>query len=223
MQRISAVLFDMDGVVVDNMPLHREVWTDFARDQGLDPTVEEIRALDGRRASDILAALLGDQLPPERIKELALLREQRYRARLGDAVLRPVPGIEDFLKLLAGRGIPCVLATSANPINVDTVLDRIGLRPAFVALVTAADVKNGKPDPEVYLTAAQRAGVASEACLVVEDALPGLEAGRAAGALCLGLATSESPEVLLEAGARWAARDFTALPAELLATLAPMV
>jgi HAD superfamily hydrolase (TIGR01509 family) len=215
-QTFDAVLFDMDGVVVDNMPLHRQVWTDFARSKGLEPTPAEIRAFDGRRASDILMALLGDALTPDLILELAAQREQLYRKRLETEVLKPVAGVEAFLRRLRENGVGAVLATSATPGNAAVVLDRLELRWAFDAVVTAADVTKGKPDPMVYHTAASRVGTYATCCLVVEDALPGLAAGLAAGAMLLGMATSEDDEALRGAGATWVARDFTCLPADLL-------
>lgn len=203
----QAALFDMDGVVCANMPLHRRIWTDFVRSRGLDPTEAEIRALDGRRASDIIAALFGE-LPADEVERLAQAREEIYRQALPTAELPPVPGIHDFLEWLGANGVPRVLATSAAPVNVDVVLDRLGLRGAFEAIVTAADVTKGKPDPEVYLTAATRVDVAPARCLVIEDALPGVQAGAAAGATVLGLATSEPPAALIAAGARFTAPDF---------------
>ncbi|MDB5098327.1 MAG: beta-phosphoglucomutase [Cyanobacteria bacterium RYN_339] len=212
----EAVLFDMDGVVVDNMPLHRDVWTTFARERGLDPTEAQIRAMDGRRASDILKALLGESLTPDEILELAALREDIYRKRLETETLRAVPGIEAFLRSLRDKGTGAVLATSATPGNAEIVLDRLDLGWAFDALVTAADVTRGKPDPEVYHTAASRVGTYATCCLVIEDALPGLAAGMAAGAMCLGMATSEDEPALRGAGATWVAKDFLALPADLL-------
>lgn len=203
----AAVLFDMDGVVCDNMPLHRRVWAEFVRGRGLTPTEAELRALDGRRAADIIAALFGE-LPPEEVAALAHGREEAYRASLPTADLPPVPGVEAFLAWLGERAVPRVLATSATPANVAVVLERLGLAPAFEATVTAADVARGKPDPEVYLTAAARAGVEPARCLVVEDALPGVRAAKAAGCACLGLMTSEGEAALRDAGADWTAADF---------------
>lgn len=203
----EAVLFDMDGVVCDNMPLHRRVWTEFVRTHGLAPTEAEIRALDGRRAADIIAALFGD-LDEAAIAALAHGREEAYRQALPTAELPPVPGVEAFLAWLGARGVPRVLATSATPANVEVVVGRLGLEAAFEARVTAADVTRGKPDPEVYLTAAARVGSDPARCLVVEDALPGVAAARAAGCRVLGLTTSEDATALRAAGADWTAPDF---------------
>lgn len=209
----AAVLFDMDGVVVDNMPLHRQIWTEFARSMGADPSPAEIRALDGRRAIDIIAALFGEGQSDEEVTRLSAAREALYHARLGEVPLREVPGVRAYLDALGALGVPRVLATSAVPINVETVLGRLGLADRFEAIVTAADVRQGKPHPEIYHTAASRAGADAARCLVVEDALPGVMAAKASGAVCLGLMTSEPEGRLRETGADWVAEDFSALPA----------
>lgn len=216
----QAVLFDMDGVIVDNMPLHRRVWTEFARERGLNPSVEAIRALDGRRAADIIACLFGADLPPEAVAALAKAREERYRATLGHETLQEVAGARDFLRRLGALDVPRVLATSATPGNAEVIMSRLDLAACFEARVTAADVSRGKPDPEVYLTAAARVGADPTRCLVVEDALPGVRAARAASARCLGLMTSEPEAALREAGADWVAPDFTRLPELLVHAIA---
>ena len=170
--RFAAVLFDMDGVVVDNMPLHRQVWREFAERQGLTLDEPRLRALDGRRAADIVRHLLGEQLTDDEVLVHARQREAMYAMKLGETKLVAVPGVIAFLDDLGRRGIPRVLATSAVPGNVTRVLDALQLHGHFDALVTAADVARGKPDPEVYHTAAAKAGARAEDCLVAEDALP---------------------------------------------------
>lgn len=212
----AAVLFDMDGVVVDNMPLHRQVWRDYAATGGLAPTEAEIRALDGRRASDIIVSLFPGPPGPDDIVRMAAEREDLYYSRLGTAELVAVPGVRAYLEALERLGVKRVLATSATPRNVEVVLERLGLAALFNARVTAADVTHGKPHPEVYMKAAERAGVEPSRCLVVEDALPGVKAGDASGARVLGLMTSEDEAALREAGADWVAPDFTRLPENLM-------
>jgi HAD superfamily hydrolase (TIGR01509 family) len=208
----AAVLFDMDGVVADTMPLHRTVWRRYAATLGVSRTEDELRPLDGRRATDIIA-LLFDIHDPGRAAEMAEAREAMYRELLAEATLHAIPGVEGYLARLAALGLPRILATSATPENVDQVLRPLGLLGAFDGFVTSADVMRGKPAPDVYLKAAALAGVPPGRCLVIEDALPGVEAARAAGATCLGLSTSLPVEALLAAGARWVAPDFVAMAA----------
>jgi len=211
----QAVLFDMDGVVIDNAALHREVWADFARSHGLAPTEAEIRATDGRRAVDAVKLLFKEDLEDAQVLARAAEREMRYRQSLERAHVKAVPGVAPFLEALGEARIPRVLATSATLDNVDLVLARLDLAKKFDAVVSAEDVRNGKPNPEVYLTAARRAHADPARCLVIEDALPGVQAAKAAGAFCLGLSTSQSEEALFGAGADWVAPNFLALPGPL--------
>jgi HAD superfamily hydrolase (TIGR01509 family) len=212
----QAVLFDMDGVVVDNMPLHRAIWREFAESHGVTPTDAELRALDGRRAVDIIAALFGEGKPEAEVAAMSKAREALYHGRLATATLEAVPGVVAYLEALGALGVPRVLATSAVPVNVEAVMERLGVRKYFEAIVTAVDVTQGKPNPEIYLTAAARVGAVPARCLVVEDALPGVMAGKAAGATCLGLMTSEGEDALRRAGADLVAPHFEALPASLI-------
>ena len=212
----AAVLFDMDGVVVDNMPLHRRVWAEWAAAKGYPVDETKLRTFDGRRAVEIIPMIFGPGLSEAYTQVLSDEREQAYRKTAESVELTPVPGIQAYLEALGALGVPRVLATSALMVNVELVLGRLGLESAFEALVTASDVTSGKPDPEIYLTAAARAGVAPSDCLVVEDALPGVKAAKAAGAKCLGLTTSEGVIVLRQAGADYAAPDFWHLPAAIV-------
>lgn len=211
----AAVLFDMDGVIIDNTPLHRRVWGEFARQHGLDPSDAEIRRADGRRAVDVVRMLFGAEPSDEEVGRLAAAREVLYRQELRTAPVSAVPGVRDFLASLGAAGLPRVLATSATHDNVAVVLSRLELGAMFDAVVSAEHVRHGKPHPEVYLEAARRAKAPAEACLVVEDALPGIQSAKAAGAWCLGLSTSQSQEALQAAGADWVAPHFMALPASL--------
>lgn len=211
----DAVLFDMDGVIVDSMPLHRTVWAAFARAHGQNPSEADVRAADGRRAAEVVALLFGDALTAAGVAHLAAEREVFFGEQLTTAAVEAVPGAIAYLQALGEAGIPRVLATSATPGNVAQFLNRLACHSCFEAVVTAADVRQGKPHPEVYRTAAGRVGVSPERCLVVEDAVAGVQAGKAAGAWVLGLTTSLPAEALRAAGADWVAPDFTALPAGL--------
>jgi beta-phosphoglucomutase len=210
----SAVLFDMDGVVIDNTPLHQSVWREFAQLHGLNPSEDEIRAANGRRASDVVLSLFGS-IAHEQVVELAAARGALYRQYLKSVDIQPVFGVKLFLEKLGALGVPRILATSARPDNVTLVLSRLKLLSYFEDIVSASDVCNGKPDPEVYLTAARRAAVAPETCLVIEDSLPGIKAAKAAGAFCLGMTTSQSEDSLKEVGADWVAPNFSCLPNQL--------
>ena len=210
----SAVLFDMDGVIIDNTPLHQSVWREFAQLHGLNPSEDDIRATNGRRAIDVVLSLFGS-IAHQQVVELAAARGALYRQYLQISDIQPVSGVKSFLERLGALGVPRVLATSARADNVTLVLNRLQLLSYFEDIVCASDVCNGKPHPEVYLTAARRAFVQPETCLVIEDSLPGIQAAKAAGAFCLGMTTSQSESSLKEVGADWVAPDFYSLPNQL--------
>jgi beta-phosphoglucomutase len=209
----SAVLFDMDGVVVRNtIELHLRVWAEFARRHGVQPTESQLRSTNGRRAAEIIDEWLGPGLPDSQLAELVSARETFYQERLRAEALEPVAGLREFLEILRERRIRRALVTSAVPISVEIVLGQLGLANAFEAIVTAEDVTQGKPHPAPYLAGAARLGVSAEQCMIVDDAPTGIRAGKAAGGRCLGLTTSVSAAELAAVGADWIAADFTRLP-----------
>jgi HAD superfamily hydrolase (TIGR01509 family) len=125
--------------------------------------------------------------------------------------LQPIPGLVDLIGEARRRSIPLALASSAPLASVETVLNGLGFRqpPVFASILTERDVRRGKPDPQVYQDSMLRLGVAPERCVVFEDALVGVAAARAAGACCIGLATTYAPELLLEQGAAMVIRNYT--------------
>lgn len=211
----AAVLFDMDGVIIDNTPLHQLVWREFSKLHGLKPSEDDIGATNGRRAVDVVLSLFGSNLAQDEVLKLAAARGVLYRQYLASTDIQPVAGVKSFLEKLGDLGVPRVLATSARPDNVTLVLSRLELLSYFEDIVSASDVCNGKPHPEVYLTAAKRASVNPKDCLVIEDSLPGIQSAKAAGAFCLGMTTSQSEESLKQVGADWVAPDFYCLPNQL--------
>lgn len=131
--------------------------------------------------------------------------------------LDPLPGAVEFIATCRKYGAKLAVASSADQIKVDGNLAQIGLPPdRFDAIVTGSDVQRKKPDPEVFIEAARRLGLESSRCLVIEDAVNGIKAGKAAGSPCLGLTTSFSEKLLREAGADWIAPNLAAVPSEVM-------
>jgi sugar-phosphatase len=200
----------LDGVIVETIPLLRQVWMAFVGEQGITPSEDRIRSFYGRRGVDIVRELFG--LPGPEAEDLAAICEARYQEQLMEAVLPTVPGIQPYLDALGALGVRRILTTSATEAAAQVILRRVGLEDCFDGMVTADLVRRGKPHPEPYLAAAMLAGAPPEGCLVVEDAVAGVRAATAAGSPCLGIATSETPETLLSHGARWCVPDFEQLP-----------
>lgn len=175
-----AVLFDVDGTLVDNHAHHEEAWIEWGRRHGHPIDTAFYREHLYARSNDrILRTLLGDQLPPEVVDVLAAEKEGIYRERYAPH-LQPMPGLVSLLAQLRELGVPCAAASNAERVNVDFVVDGLGLRGYFGCVLAREDVARGKPDPEIFLMAAVRLGVDPARCCVFEDSAAGFEAARRA-------------------------------------------
>ena len=212
----GAALFDMDGVLVDSNPFHFEAWTQLSRRHQRQLSPEELQyGLSGRKSEDILRYLFGEDLQPHQIEALAAEKEHLFRELIRGRV-QPIAGLPGLLRELAQLGWRCAVATSAPRLNLELTLEELGLGSFFGAEVTAEDVRIGKPHPQVYQLAAQRLGMPAAACIVFEDAVAGIEAGRRAGMMTVGLATTRPAAELEAAHADLVVSDFTRLTPALL-------
>ncbi len=191
-----AVIFDMDGVVVDNITYHFDAWRQFAARYSLGLSDDELtRYVNGRVAKEVLEYLFKRELTPEEVHRYTEEKEGAYR-ELYRPHLKPTEGLLPFLELLRANHVPTAVATSAPYSNIDFTLGGTGTRPYFREIVDARHVKRGKPDPEIYLQAADRLGMRPDRCIVIEDALLGVQAGLAAGMKVIGITTTHSASEL---------------------------
>lgn len=206
----DAVLFDLDGVVIDSEPLHEEAMRRTFRRLELAVPLERFREFKGTAERDTFA-LVAREYARGRFTgpEINEAKQTLYAAGLPDVPF--VAGFPAYAELLREKGIPAALVTSATRANTGTVIDSRGLGDLFRAVVTAEDVERAKPDPEPYRTGARRLRLPPEKCLVIEDAERGIESARAAGCPVAGLATTLDPEDLRAAGCDWVAADFDRL------------
>jgi beta-phosphoglucomutase len=185
-----AVIFDIDGTIVDNMHLHAEAFAVFAERHGLPPLTREDRArLDGRRNSEIFPILFNRDVPRDEWLAYEREKEGLYR-ELSKGRLLPMKGLHTLMAQLAHERIPIALATSAPQPNVAHTLSELGLDGAFPIIVRGDEVGRGKPAPDVFIEAARRLGIQAADCLVFEDAPMGIEAAHAAGMPVVALTTS---------------------------------
>jgi len=185
-----AVIFDIDGTIVDNMHLHAEAFAVFAGRHGLPPLTEDDRArLDGRRNSEIFPILFKREVGRDEWLAYEHEKEGLYR-ELSRGRLAPMNGLHRLIDSLKNEGIPMALATSAPKLNVEHTLAELDLAGAFPIIVRGDEVARGKPAPDVFIEAARRLGVAPADCLVFEDAPMGIEAAQAAGMRVVALTTS---------------------------------
>ncbi|MCS6993419.1 MAG: beta-phosphoglucomutase family hydrolase [Anaerolineales bacterium] len=177
----NALIFDMDGTLVHNMPIHNQAWSDTLAEAGIQIDLEEFNRLTtGKKNGEILRLMLGAHISEQEIAFWSARKEALYRERFA-CCREPLPGLLDFLEQAHALNLPMAVATAAPPENVKFILDEMDLRRHFRAVIGAQDVRNGKPDPEIFLKAAQTLEVRPEACLVFEDALAGIEAAARAG------------------------------------------
>ena len=185
-----AVIFDIDGTLVDNMHLHAEAFGVFAERHGLPPLTKEDRArLDGRRNSEIFPILFNRDVPREEWLAYEHEKEGLYR-ELSRGRLSPLNGLHDLIERLRAERIPIALATSAPKANVVHTLAELDLAAEFPVIVRGDEVARGKPAPDVFIEAARRLGVEPADCLVFEDAPMGIAAAQAAGMRVVALTTS---------------------------------
>lgn len=216
---LRAVIFDMDGTLVDNMAFHNRAWEAISARLGVPMTAERFqREFAGKKNEEIFPELLGRALPQEELDRLAHEKESLYRERYRPH-LALTRGADVFLRRLREAGVRLAIGTAAPRENRDFVLDGLRLRGVFERVVGAEEVTRGKPAPDMFLLAAKDLGVSPEACVVFEDAANGVRAGKTAGMTVVGVTTAAPAEELREAGADFVVPDFAALPPELLERL----
>jgi beta-phosphoglucomutase family hydrolase len=184
-----ALIFDLDGVIVDSNPVHRQAWVAFNRRYGLETTPAMLERMYGKRNDEIIRDYFGDSLGPEEVAARSRAKEELYRQMAGSRIEQMlVPGLRAFLDTY--RAAPMAVASNAEPENVAFVLDRAGLGPCFRVVVDGRQVINPKPHPDVYLRAAGLLEVAPANCIVMEDSPTGVAAAKAAGMKVIGLRTT---------------------------------
>jgi HAD superfamily hydrolase (TIGR01509 family) len=187
MQTMKAVLWDLDGTLVDSAAFHWRAWRDVMAEEGLPVTHEQFVQSFGKRNDLILSGWLGADADPERMRRLSEEKEDRFRALVRAHGIEPLPGVREWVARLHDEGWLHAIATSAPRANLEALSDAMGMRRYFGAGVAAEDVTHGKPDPEVFLLAASRLGAEPHRSIVVEDAPTGIEAGTRAGMRTIGV------------------------------------
>jgi len=190
----QGVLWDMDGVLVDTSEYHYPAWLGALSEHGIPFTYEQFRDTFGMNNAAILEILLGDAASPDLVVEIADRKEELFRQAVKGHV-RALPGAREWLERLRDWGVRQAIASSGPLENIAALVDELGIRPYFDALVSGANLP-GKPDPAVFLEAARKIGVPSERCVVIEDAVAGVEAARRAGMKCIAVTTTNPTDAL---------------------------
>ena len=191
---LPALIFDMDGVLIDNTPYQARAFQLLFRDLGLTTNARQLlKRLSGMPATDILKTVFQLTVPHKQLAEYAAQREFLYRTLYWHK-RRELPGLSNFLHAARTAGHPIGLATGSGAATISYILDHLKLRPLFDVVIGQDDVSRGKPHPDTYLAAAAKLGVAPEHCIVFEDALLGEQAAYRAGMRCVAVATTLKAE-----------------------------
>jgi beta-phosphoglucomutase len=206
---LSGVIFDMDGVLLLTHSAHKMAWRLFLHDVGREVPDEDLDfVLDGRKREEILCHFLGE-LSEGELRHYGEMKDRHF-CKVASSI-ETVPGLFGFLDYLDASGVTAAVATSATERRAHSMLRQYGLTERFRAIVTGSDVAKGKPDPGIFLLAAERIQRNPADVLVVEDAVSGVKAAKSAGMKCLGIADANRAEMLLAAGADHVVPDFTLL------------
>ena len=183
---IQAVIWDLDGVIIDSAQEHLKAWQRLARETGVTFTEEQFWSTFGQRNDAIIPTVWGAH-PPERVRELADQKEAYFREFVRETAA-PLPGAIELLSALHDAGYAQALASSTPMANIQLISDVLGLRRYLSVLISGETVPHGKPAPDVFLKAAEELKVEPTKCLVIEDAVAGVEAAHAGGMRCIAVA-----------------------------------
>jgi beta-phosphoglucomutase len=189
-QSPRAVIWDMDGTLIESTDYHWRSWRDALAAEDFDLSYEQFRELYGQRNIAIVRTYLGDDVSLEDIERISTHKETLYRRMVHEEGIELLPGVQHWLDTLRAAGWQQAIATSAPRGNLDTIVDVLGIRHYFAALVDGEEVEDGKPNPEPFLLAARRLNVPPECCVVVEDSSSGIEAGQRSSMRTIGVLTS---------------------------------
>ena len=213
---LKGLLFDMDGVLVNNLEVHREAFAEFFRRYGVERSFDELSRVFGMGNDDIMGELMPREIV-ERvgIRELGYEKEAIYR-EIYAPTITPQPGLLTLLDEAERHNLKCAVGSSGYRANVDFVLDRCNIERYFTAAVAGDEVTRCKPDPEIYLTAAAKLGLQPSECIVFEDAEAGIEAAKRANMKVVALATTFDRAFLSTTAADAIVDDFRDVTVEML-------
>lgn len=193
-----AVIWDMDGIIIDSAPYHLKAWQEVFSKRGLNFTGDDFHSSFGMRNDTIIGGFLGEGAPDEEIAAIGREKEASFRLKIRQNP-RPLSGVVALMAALAERDLKMAIASSAPRENIELVINTLGIARHFLVIISEKDVTRGKPEPDGYLLAAKRLGVKPENCLVIEDAIVGVTAARRAGMHCLAVTNSHPRDSLSDA------------------------
>ena len=195
----TGVIFDWDGVIIDSSEFHEKSWEKLAAEEKLQLPPGHFKKGFGMKNELIIPSILKWSCNRSEISRLADRKESLYREMLAEKGLEPLPGVKELLSVLRDLNIPCAVGSSTPRLNLDAAMRHLKLEDYFSAVVSGDDVREGKPDPKVFILAAERIGCKPEHCVVIEDAPVGIAAAHYGCMKVVGVATTHPAYALNEA------------------------
>jgi len=196
--KARAVIWDMDGVIVDTAPYHFRAWQHVFQKRGVNFTEHDFRRCFGQRNDTIIGTTLGEGISQSEIDIIASEKEENYRQRVRRNI-KPLPGAIELIKSLKEHGFSVALASSAPVENIRLILRGLDIEDFFPVIVFGREVSEGKPSPQGFLLAAEKLGVEPKNCIVIEDAIAGVAAAKRAGMHCIAVTSTHPRGSLMEA------------------------
>jgi beta-phosphoglucomutase family hydrolase len=177
---LEAVIFDMDGTLIDSMPYHTKSWHQFFEQKGIEASPQDLKEKAHGTVFDIMPRFFGEHITKEESYRLGMEKEAIYRTMYAPS-MEPIEGLIEWLETISQQGLKIALGTAADLTNTDFVLDTLQIRKYFEVIVTSDTISEGKPSPAVFNHAAEQLGISNGNCLVFEDTYVGVKAAKAAG------------------------------------------
>lgn len=194
----KAVIWDMDGVIADTALYHLQAWQEVLLKKGVHFTEKDFQKSFGQRNEEIIRKVLGEEISQDEIDLIAIDKEESFR-RIVRPNLKILPGVIELMKALIESRFKMALASSTAMENIRLLTEGLGIDRCFQSIVSAEDVTEGKPSPQVFILAAERLGVEPRNCIVIEDAVAGVTAAKRAGMSCLAITNTHPQKSLAEA------------------------
>lgn len=196
---LKAVIFDMDGVIIDSEPFHLDICLEIFKKLNIDVTENEYNTFIGVSNTSMWTTLRNKYCINKSVKELVALQREACNKYLMENDVKPIPGVVEILVNLKENGIKTALASSSPMESIKLVLDKFNIMDYFVAVISGENLKRGKPAPDIFLCAANLLKIESKYCAVIEDSSHGVSAAKSAGMKCIGFQNPNSGNQNLEA------------------------
>ena len=199
MTELKAVIFDIDGTLIDNNDVHLKAWKKYLKDEGREISDEDYKKnISGRTNHDAVEHIYEKKMSKVEAEKYYLRKEEIYR-EMFEPDIKPIQGLEHLLKEIQDHGVDMAIATSGIQVNIDFMFRHIPIQQFFKRVINSDNITKGKPDPEIFTTTAKALNIPPQNCIVFEDSTAGVEAGKAAGMKVVALTTTHTKKELKEA------------------------